>query len=83
MMYCKLMSDFSDCGDVEDITARGAVYGSEAECGTPCPGDPIHVCGAGDRLTMYYWNGTMNNWHRPSNIGRYEVCLVVLNVFWF
>lgn len=38
-----------------------------------CPGDPIHLCGGGDRLSFYEWNGTLNVWHNPENIGRYEV----------
>jgi len=60
------------CGDVSDVTASGAVFGADSECTTPCPGDPIHICGDGNRLTTYYWNGVMNNWHTPSNIGYYE-----------
>ncbi|KAF8882972.1 copper radical oxidase [Infundibulicybe gibba] len=44
-----------------------------SECNTPCPGDPIHLCGSGDRLSLYFWNGTMNVWHTPTNTGRYEV----------
>ncbi|RDB22030.1 hypothetical protein Hypma_011026 [Hypsizygus marmoreus] len=60
------------CGDAEDITGGGAVMGAESECSLPCPGDPLHLCGAGDRLSLYSWNGTMNVWHKPANIGRYE-----------
>lgn len=60
------------CGDITDVTSRGAVFGADSECSMPCPGDPIHICGNGDRLTTYYWTGTMNTWHTPSNIGRYE-----------
>ena len=62
-----------DCGDVTDVTNNSGVFGEESECSTPCPGDPSTICGAGNRLTTYYWNGTVNNWKTPANIGRYEV----------
>ncbi len=39
----------------------------------PCPGDPIHLCGDGNRLNTYFWNGPLNDWHMPANTGRYEV----------
>ena len=61
-----------DCGDITDVTANGGVFGAESECATPCPGDPIHLCGDGNRLNTYYWNGTLNNWHTPENTGFYE-----------
>ncbi|KAG6856106.1 hypothetical protein H0H87_007358 [Tephrocybe sp. NHM501043] len=60
------------CGDKTDPIAQGAVFGTEAECTLPCPGDPISLCGAGDRLTYYEYNGTMNVWNTPTNTGRYE-----------
>ncbi|KAF8151649.1 hypothetical protein B0H34DRAFT_801346 [Crassisporium funariophilum] len=60
------------CGDISDVTANNGVFGLQSECATPCPGDPLHLCGDGDRLSTYFWNGTLNNWHTPTNIGRYE-----------
>ncbi|KAF8196991.1 glyoxal oxidase N-terminus-domain-containing protein [Pholiota molesta] len=60
------------CGDVTDVAAGNGVFGTDAECTTACPGDPVHICGDGNRLTTYFWNGTINNWHTPANIGRYE-----------
>jgi len=60
------------CGDITDVTNNDGVFGAASECTTPCPGDPIHICGDGDRLTTYFWNGTMNNWHTPANTGFYE-----------
>ncbi|KDR73047.1 hypothetical protein GALMADRAFT_142740 [Galerina marginata CBS 339.88] len=60
------------CGDVTDVTNNKGVFGAETECTTPCPGDPVHLCGDGDRLSTYFWNGTLNNWKTPTNIGRYE-----------
>ena len=62
-----------DCGDVSDVTNNNGVFGAESECDTPYPGDPTTICGSGNRLTTYYWNGVLNNWQTPANIGRYEV----------
>ena len=69
-----------DCGDVSDVTKNDGVFGDESECGIPCPGDPTTICGSGNRLTTYYWNGVMNNWHTPANIGRYEVCQRTIHI---
>jgi hypothetical protein len=66
-----------DCGDVSDVTNNNGVFGDESECSTPCPGDSTTICGAGNRLTTYYWNGVINDWKTPNNIGRYEVCQLV------
>lgn len=60
------------CGDVSDITAAGGTYVSDSQCNMACSGDPIHLCGAGNRLSTYYWNGTMNAWNTPANTGYYE-----------
>ena len=62
------------CGDVEDITNNGGATASEADCTMACSGDPYHLCGGAQRLQLYLWNGTLNNWQIPANIGRYEVC---------
>lgn len=61
------------CGDVEDITNNGGTTAPETDCTTACSGDPLHLCGGGQRLQLYLWNGTLNNWQIPANIGRYEV----------
>ena len=61
------------CGDVEDITNNGGTTALETDCTTACSGDPIHLCGGAQRLQLYLWNDTMNNWKIPANIGRYEV----------
>ncbi|KAG1865028.1 copper radical oxidase-like protein [Suillus subalutaceus] len=60
------------CGDVSDITAVDGTYVSDSQCNMACSGDPIHLCGAGNRLSTYYWNGTMNTWNTPANTGYYE-----------
>ncbi|PIL32445.1 hypothetical protein GSI_05147 [Ganoderma sinense ZZ0214-1] len=59
------------CGDVSDI-AQSPGFAPESDCNIPCPGDPIHLCGGGDRLQYYTWNGVMNDWKTPANTGRYE-----------
>ncbi|KAH9075011.1 copper radical oxidase [Lactarius deliciosus] len=60
------------CGDVADITNNGGTTAPESDCTIPCSGDSLHLCGDGWRLQLYLWNGTLNNWATPANIGRYE-----------
>ncbi|KAI0315679.1 copper radical oxidase [Amylostereum chailletii] len=60
------------CGDVDDITNNGGAPAPESDCSIACSGDPIHLCGGAERLQLYLWNGSLNVWHQPSNIGRYE-----------
>ena len=61
------------CGDVADISNNKGTTAAETDCNTTCSGDPSHLCGGAQRLQLYLWNGTLNDWHTPSNIGRYEV----------
>lgn len=68
---CKLHS--IGCGDMEDITNYGGTIAPETDCTTACSGDPLHLCGGAQRLQLYLWNGTLNNWQTPANMGRYEV----------
>jgi hypothetical protein len=47
----------------------------ESDCNMACPGDPIHLCGSGNRLQYYTWNSNTNPlyvWHTPANTGRYQ-----------
>ncbi|KAI6024210.1 copper radical oxidase-like protein [Pisolithus marmoratus] len=60
------------CGDISDVVDNNGAFVSDSECNMPCSGDPIHLCGANNLMSTYYWNGTMNVWHTPENIGRYE-----------
>ncbi|KAE9389021.1 galactose oxidase [Gymnopus androsaceus JB14] len=60
------------CGDISDIAANGGTLAPETDCNTQCSGNPIEICGAGNRLTMYTWEGTKNVWHTPANTGYYE-----------
>ncbi|KAF8452229.1 hypothetical protein L210DRAFT_3499268 [Boletus edulis BED1] len=65
------------CGDISDVTSNGGTYVADSECNMACSGDPIHLCGAGNRLTTYYWNGTtpLYVWNTPENTGYYEASL--------
>ncbi|KAJ7364627.1 copper radical oxidase-like protein, partial [Mycena albidolilacea] len=68
---------FLDCGDVADVKAAGVTFAPEADCNLPCPGDPIHLCGAGNRIQYYVWTGTPPYvWHEPANTGYYDTHLV-------
>ncbi|KAJ7113633.1 copper radical oxidase [Mycena epipterygia] len=61
------------CGDVSDVQAAGVGFAPASDCNMPCPGDPIHLCGGGNRIQYYIWTGTPPNvWKKPANIGRYE-----------
>ncbi|KAJ7202648.1 glyoxal oxidase N-terminus-domain-containing protein [Mycena pura] len=67
------------CGDLSDVQAAGVVLAPEADCNLPCPGDPIHLCGAGNRIQYYNWTGPPPYvWNTPTNIGRYEALVVPL-----
>jgi len=61
------------CGDVADITNNGGKTAAESDCATACTGDSLHLCGGFWRLQLYLWNGALNTWNTPANIGRYEV----------
>jgi hypothetical protein len=61
------------CGDVADITNNGGTTAAETDCTMACSGDPLHLCGGAERLQLYLWNGDLNNWQTPANIGGYEV----------
>ena len=61
------------CGDVADITNNGGKKAAESDCTMACPGDPLHLCGGPQMLQLYLWNGALNTWNAPTNIGRYEV----------
>jgi len=64
---------FLGCGDVADISNNNGTTAAETDCNMPCSGDSSHLCGGSWRLQLYIWNGALNNWQMPSNIGRYEV----------
>ena len=65
------------CGDVADITNNGGTTAAETDCTMACSGDPLHLCGGAERLQLYLWNGNLNNWHIPANIGGYEVRMLL------
>jgi hypothetical protein len=45
------------CGDLDGIDATGATSAPESDCNTACPGDPEALCGSGNRLSWYKWEG--------------------------
>ena len=70
-----VLTSYIVCGDVADVAANGGYYVADSQCSMPCSGDPTHLCGAGNLLTTYYWNATMNVWHTPPNTGYYEASI--------
>lgn len=73
--YSAAGMEFADecyCGDVEDFTNNSPGLAAESDCNIACSGDPIHICGGANRLSYYTWDGNLNVWHTPENIGRYE-----------
>lgn len=64
------------CGDLDGIEAAGSKKVPESDCSTACPGDPEALCGQGNRLTWYKWEGDepLYVWEYPKGTaaGRYE-----------
>ncbi|KAH8105346.1 galactose oxidase [Cristinia sonorae] len=60
------------CGDFADVATNSGGVAPEADCSIPCSGDLIHLCGGPQRLQYYKFSGTIDVWHQPANIGRYE-----------
>jgi hypothetical protein len=63
------------CGDVSEPIAAGAALRPEAECSQVCSGNPNYLCGAGNRLSYYTWQGTpINNYGYPAGnaAGQYQ-----------
>ena len=69
------------CGDVEDIAANGGKLAPDADCSAACSGDPIHLCGGSERLSLYFWSQDepLNVWHTPEVTGQYEVSVSTSN----
>ncbi|RDW58043.1 hypothetical protein BP6252_13454 [Coleophoma cylindrospora] len=80
------------CGDTENIyiasspSAAGGYTRSrvpqivdDSQCNTPCSGDPQHLCGAGNRLSWYSYNGSepLYDWDFPSGdkAGKYDLLI--------
>jgi hypothetical protein len=63
------------CGDLDGIEKTGATSVPESDCNTACPGDPEALCGSGNRLSWYKWEGApLYVFQYPKGIaaGRYE-----------
>ena len=64
----------ADCGDVSDLVDNSLGPAPESDCDIACSGDPIHLCGGAERLSVYEWVGEpLNVWHTPEVTGAYEV----------
>ncbi|KKA28638.1 hypothetical protein TD95_001872 [Thielaviopsis punctulata] len=46
------------CGDPADVTTANATLRPDSECSMPCAGNATGICGAGSRMTTYFWNTT-------------------------
>ncbi|KAK5626387.1 hypothetical protein RRF57_002102 [Xylaria bambusicola] len=58
------------CGDIGEVTKA-----PESDCTVPCPGDPNHLCGGGNRISYYQWTGeTLTTWSyaQGAAAGRYD-----------
>ncbi|KAI1203614.1 copper radical oxidase [Nemania serpens] len=58
------------CGDSVAVTKS-----PEADCTVPCPGDPHHLCGGGNRISYYQWTGAaLTTWTyaQGNAAGRYD-----------
>ena len=46
----------------------------ESDCAAACSGDPIHLCGGSERLSLYFWSqeDPLYVWHTPEVTGFYE-----------
>jgi hypothetical protein len=63
------------CGDLDGVEKSGSTQAPESDCSTPCPGAPEAICGQGNRLTWYKWEGKPAYvWQYPqgTDAGRYE-----------
>ncbi|KLO11660.1 galactose oxidase [Schizopora paradoxa] len=60
------------CGDVADIVANGGTNATETDCAAPCSGDPIHLCGGSERLSLYEFQGGLQTFHTPAVTGAYS-----------
>lgn len=53
----------------------GSVNVTDSACNMPCPGDKLSLCGAGNRLNVYYSNDTSKASTDPRNldtVGNYK-----------
>ncbi len=65
------------CGDRNDPAAVGATFVTEAHCNTVCPGDARYMCGAGNYLSYYEWEGApINVYGYPSGNAAGEFILM-------
>lgn len=61
------------CGDRP--SADKLISAPESECNVACSGDPIHLCGGGNRISYYEWTGetlTTWSWASGSAAGKFD-----------
>lgn len=61
------------CGDDSDRVNAGVPFRPEADCSVACPGAPEVLCGGGDAISYYTWDG-WNPWGQAtgSAAGEYK-----------
>lgn len=60
------------CGDISDLDVSPG-KAPLTDCSFPCPASPTDLCGAGNRLSTYFYKGPdLFNWHTPDVTGYYE-----------
>ncbi|KKY17432.1 putative copper radical oxidase [Phaeomoniella chlamydospora] len=45
------------CGDVQNVVDQGATLQPESDCNVACSGNASYICGGGNRLSYYTWEG--------------------------
>jgi Glyoxal oxidase N-terminus/WSC domain len=61
-------SDECYCGDAQNAVDLNRGLAAETDCNMPCTGNASYICGAGDRITYYTWQGTtdLTKWAFPA-----------------
>lgn len=66
------------CGDIADVTASGATLQPETDCNMACSGNGSYICGAGNRLSYYTWQGpAIQNWTYASGTAAGEYVYLI------
>ncbi|WPH02215.1 Hypothetical protein R9X50_00507000 [Acrodontium crateriforme] len=63
------------CGDLDNLSAGGSISEPEGDCNMACSGNGSYICGGGNRISLYTWQGTpLYEWQYPTGAaaGSYE-----------
>lgn len=77
LILSNALTTFAVCGDAGDIGPDVEIV-PDSKCAQTCSGDPTKICGDGNLISYYTWEGTpLHTWHYPTGIdaGRYEFLL--------